>query len=178
MQFAQQWRIYGGSLGGFKPPPPLGLSSKNLMCIEKRHHNVQTHTVCSYSTLSQAQPQTIGFKPPPPPPPPPPPWAAKWTCDMCIDARKTSLTGVQIANKIGSPLRGSWICDMCIDARKTSLTGVQNSTKKNRLAASRLVDDALHRRWVNTPPPLGKKLDPPLLSVCDSSWYCTVIWLK
>ena len=30
---------------------------------------------------------------------------------------------------------------MCIDARKTSLTGVQNS-KKNRLAATRLVDDA------------------------------------
>ena len=61
---------------------------------------------------------------------------------MCIDARKTSLTGVQNSKKkIGSPLRGSWICDMCIDARKTSLTGVQNS-KKNRLAATRLVDDA------------------------------------
>ena len=30
-----------------------------------------------------------------------------------------------------------------VDARKTSLTGVQNS-KKNRLAASRLVDDGLH----------------------------------
>ena len=45
------------------------------------------------------------------------------------------------SKKIGSPLRGSWICDMCIDARKTSLTGVQNS-KKNRLAATRLVDDA------------------------------------
>ena len=49
-----------------------------------------------------------------------------------------------------------------VDARKTSLTGVQNSTKKNRLAASRLVDDAPHRRWVK-PPPLGKKLDPPLM---------------
>ena len=63
-----QWRIYGGGGGvrGFKPPPPLGLPSKNLMCIEKRHHYVQTHTVCSYSTLSQAQPQTIGFNPPPP----------------------------------------------------------------------------------------------------------------
>ena len=49
-----------------------------------------------------------------------------------------------------------------VDARKTSLTGpgVQNS-KKNRLAASRLVDDARHRRWVKPPPP-GKKLDPPL----------------
>ena len=62
----------GGGLGGLNsPPPPLGLPSKNLMCIEKRHHYVQTHTVCSYSTLSQAQIQTIGFKPPPPP------WAAK-----------------------------------------------------------------------------------------------------
>ena len=71
-----QWRIYGGGggLGGLTPPPPLGLPSKNLMCIEKRHHYVQTHTVCSYSTLSQAQPQTIGFKPPPPSPPA---WAAK-----------------------------------------------------------------------------------------------------
>ena len=47
--------------------------------------------------------------------------------------------GSKYAKKIGSPLRGSWICDMCIDARKTSLTGVQNS-KKNRLAATRLVD--------------------------------------
>ena len=36
----RQWRIYGGGggLGGFKPP--LGLPSKNLMCIEKRHHNM------------------------------------------------------------------------------------------------------------------------------------------
>ena len=50
------------------------------------------HTVCSYiRTLSQAQPQTI--KPPPP----------------LVDARKTSLTGVQNSTKkIGSPLRGSW----------------------------------------------------------------------
>ena len=31
-----------------------------------------------------------------------------------------------------------------VDARKTSLTGVQNSTKENRLAATRLVDDGLH----------------------------------
>ena len=62
-----------------------------------------THTVCSYSTLSQAQPQTIGFNPPPPPL-----WAAK---DVIM---------VSIA---------------LVDARKTSLTGVQNSPKKNRLAA-------------------------------------------
>ena len=53
-----------------------------------------------------------------------------------VDARKTSLTGVQNSKKIGSPLRGSDI------------------------AASRLVDDAPHRRWLK--PPLGKKLDPPL----------------
>ena len=102
----------GGGLGGLNPP--LGLPSKNLMCIEKRHHYVQTHTVCSYSTLSQ----TIGFNPPPPP------WAAKDVIMVSIalvDARKTSLTGVQnspkksarrfaarkIAKKIGSPLRGS-----------------------------------------------------------------------
>ena len=52
-----------------------------------------------------------------------------------------------------------------VDARKTSLTGVQNS-QKNRLAATRLVDDAPHRRWVKPPPPpLGKKLDPPLLPI-------------
>ena len=57
----------GGGLGGLNPPP-LGLPSKNLMCIEKRHHNISRPTLCSYSTLSQAQPQTIGFKPPPPPP--------------------------------------------------------------------------------------------------------------
>ena len=62
-----------------------------------------------------------------------------------VDARKTSLTGVQIAKKIGSPLCGSWmmVSIALVDARKTSLTGVQNS-KKNRLAASRLVDDGLH----------------------------------
>ena len=42
----------GGGLGGLNPPPPLGLPSKNLMCIEKRHHYVQTHTVCSYSSVS------------------------------------------------------------------------------------------------------------------------------
>ena len=72
----------GGGLGGLNPPPPLGLPSKNLMCIEKRHHNMSRPTQyvpSSYSTLSQAQPQTIGFNPPPPP------WAAKWTCDVIMD---------------------------------------------------------------------------------------------
>ena len=75
---------------------------------------------------------------------------------------KHHLRGFKIAKKIGSPLRGSWtmVSIALVDARKTSLMGVQNS-KKNRLAATRLVDDAPHRRWVK-PPPLGKKLDPPL----------------
>ena len=106
--------LRGGGFRGFNPhpPPPLGLPSKNLMCIEKRHHYVQTHTVCSYSTLSQAQPQTIGFKPPPPPLGLP----SEHDCDMCIEKRHHVVS---------------------IDARKTSLTGVQNS-KKNRLAATRL----------------------------------------
>ena len=39
---------------------------------------------------------------------------------------------------------------------KTSLTGFKIATQKNRLAATRLVDDAPHRRWVK-PPPLEKK---------------------
>ena len=50
---------------------------------------------------------------------------------MCIDARKTSLTGVQ--NSKQNRLAATRLvdkCDMCIDARKTSLTGVQNSNKK------------------------------------------------
>ena len=33
----------------------------------------------------------------------------------------------------------------------------------------RLVDDAPHRRWVNPPPPLGIKLDPPLVMVSKSA---------
>ena len=59
-----------------------------------------------------------------------------------VDARKTSLTGVQNSKKIGSPLRGSWtmVSIALVDARKTSLTGVQNSKK----IGSRLVDDGLH----------------------------------
>ena len=126
-----------------------------------------------------------------------------------VDARKTSLTGVQNIKKIGSPLRGSWtmVSIALVDARKTSLTGVQNS-KKNRLAASRLVDDGLHcvsrcqenidhlwgfkiskkigsplrgswtmlRIVVGSNPPLGKKLDPPLvipllLSICNVTFF-------
>ena len=56
------------------------------------------------------------------------------------------LRGFKIAKKIGSPLRGSWtmVSIALVDARKISLTGVQNSKKKNRLAASRLVDNGLH----------------------------------
>ena len=40
-----------------------------------------------------------------------------------VDARKTSLTGVQNSKKIGSPLRGSWtmVSIALVDARKTSL---------------------------------------------------------
>ena len=49
-----------------------------------------------------------------------------------------------------------------VDARKTSLTGVQNTTKKNRLAATLLVDDAPHRRWVKPPPPLKKARSAPV----------------
>ena len=63
-----------------------------------------------------------------------------------------------------------------VDARKTSLTGVQNSpkksarrfaarkiAKKNRLAASRLVKKKKKKnRTMGQTPPLGKKLDPPL----------------
>ena len=33
--------------------------------------------------------------------------------------------------------------------------------KKNRLAATRLVDDALHRRWVKPPPPWKKARSAP-----------------
>ena len=117
------------------------------MCIEKRHHHMSRPTLCSYSTLSQAQPQTIGFKPPPPP----------LGCQVnmwryhgllfmvsiaLVDARKTSLTGVQNSNK-KNRLAATWL-------------GHQNS-QKNRLAATRLVDDAPHRRWVKPPPPLEKK---------------------
>ena len=110
-----QWRIYGGGgggggLGGLNPP--LGLPSKNWMCIEKRHHNMSRPTLCSYSTLSQAQPQTIGFKPPPPP----------LGCQVNMWRYHGLLFMVSIA---------------LVDARKTSLTGVQNS-KKNWLAATRL----------------------------------------
>ena len=87
-----------------------------------------------------------------------------------VDARKTSLMGVQNSQKIGSPLSGSWTM-LCIvvgsnvsiaivDARKTSLTGVQNSQKK--------IGSPLCGSWtmlcivVGSNPLLEKKLDPPL----------------
>ena len=83
-----------------------------------------------------------------------------------VDARKTSLTGVQNSKKIGSPLRGSWtmVSIALVDARKTSLMGVQNSKK---------IGSPLRGSWTmlrivvgsNPPPPLGKKLDPPLHTV-------------
>ena len=80
-----------------------------------------------------------------------------------VDARKTSLTGVQNSKKIGSPLRGSWtmVSIALVDARKTSLMGVQNSKK---------IGSPLRGSWtmlciaVGSNPPLGKKLDPPLQS--------------
>ena len=55
-----------------------------------------------------------------------------------------------------------------VDARKTSLTGVQNS-KKHRLAATRLVDDAPHRRWVKPPPPppWKKARSTPVIHECS-----------
>ena len=100
-----------------------------------------------------------------------------------VDARKTSLTGVQNSkkNRLAATLLGHrrfaargrcsasslgllfMVSIALVDARKTSLTWVQNSNKKNRLAATQLVDDAPYRHWVKPPPPLGKKLDPPLL---------------
>ena len=58
-----------------------------------------------------------------------------------VDARKTSLTGVQNSKK--NRLAATMVSIALVDARKTSLTGVQNS-KKNWLAASRLVDNGLH----------------------------------
>jgi len=85
----------GGSRGvrGFKPPP-LGGPQKKNMCIEKRHHNnVQTHTVCSYITLSQAQLQTIGFNPPPLG------CQVNMVSIVLVDARKTWHTGVQNSKK-------------------------------------------------------------------------------
>ena len=53
-----------------------------------------------------------------------------------VDARKTSLTGVQNSKKKKNRLaaiRGSWtmVSIALVDARKTSLTGVQNSKKKS-----------------------------------------------
>ena len=58
-----------------------------------------------------------------------------------------------------------------VDARKTSLTGVQNSKKKSaRRYAARTSPLRgswtmlrIDRRWLK--PPLGKKLDPPLNGV-------------
>ena len=52
-----------------------------------------------------------------------------------VDARKTSLTGVQNSTKKSArryAARGRWSPIALVDARNTSLTVVQNS-KKNRL---------------------------------------------
>ena len=51
---------------------------------------------------------------------------------VLVDARKTSLTGVQNSKK--NRLAATMVSIALVDARKTSLTGVQNSNnKKNRL---------------------------------------------
>ena len=83
-----------------------------------------------------------------------------------VDARKTSLTGVQNSKKIGSPLRGSWmmVSIALVDARKTSLMGVQNSKK---------IGSPLRG---SCKPPLGKKLDPPLFNITVTDvflFHCT-----
>ena len=89
-----------------------------------------------------------------------------------VDARKTSLTGVQNSKKIGSPLRGSWtmVSIALVDARKTSLTcmGVQNSKK---------IGSPLRGSWTmlrivvgsNPPPPWKKARSAPVMY----QWY---IW--
>ena len=46
-----------------------------------------------------------------------------------VDARKTSLTGVQNSKK--NRLAATMVSIALVDARKTSLTGVQNSKKKS-----------------------------------------------
>ena len=51
-----------------------------------------------------------------------------------VDARKTSLTGVQNSQKIGS---WTMVSIALVDARKTSLMGVQNSKKSARRYAAR-----------------------------------------
>ena len=123
----------------------------------------------------------------------------RWSRIVLVDARKTSLTGVQnslgekkigshasrlvddglhcvsrwpgkhhlrgfkIAKKIGSPLRGSstMVSIALVDARKTSLMVWVQISKKNRLAATRLVDDAKAScNWVK-PPPWKKSRSAP-----------------
>ena len=60
-----------------------------------------------------------------------------------VDARKTSLTGVQNSKK--NRLAATMVSIALVDARKTSLTGRGfKIAQKNRLAASRLVDNGLH----------------------------------
>ena len=91
------------------------------------------------------------------------PLRGSWTMvsTALVDARITSLTGVQNSKKIGSPLRGSWtmVSIALVDARKTSLMGVQNSKK---------IGSPLRGSWTmlrivfGSNPPLGKKIDPPL----------------
>ena len=98
-----------------------------------------------------------------------------------VDARKTSLTGVQnsqkksarrfAARKIAKKKSARRFAARKIAKKAASRFAARKIGKKNWLAASRLVKKKKKRksarryaargRWVK--PPLGKKLDPPLL---------------
>ena len=109
-----------------------------------------------------------------------------------VDARKTSLTGVQNSQK--NRLAATMVSIALVDARKTSLTGVQNSPKKIgsplrgswTMVSIALVDarktslmgvqnskknGSPRRRWVKPPPPLEKKARS-----APDSWYYS--WVK
>ena len=94
---------------------------------------------------------------------------------------KHHLRGFKIAKKkIGSPVHRKNAIMPLVDARKTSLTGVQNRKKKSarRFAArGRCSASSLGQ----TPPPLEKKLDPPLntldiLDISHSKKYPMKLW--
>ena len=98
--------------------------------------------------------------------------AATMVSIALVDARKTSLMGVQNSKKIGSPLRGSWtmVSIALVDARKTSLMGVQNSKK---------IGSPLRGSWTmlrivvgSNPPPWKKARSAPLcMHVCMYGMY-------
>ena len=148
----------------------------------------------AYSTLSQAQPQTIGFKPPPPPPPhlgcQVNMWTLSWTafyglhCVSRCQAQHHLRGSKQPPKKSARRIRGSmddaphrrWVCFLWSPLRqqmpgKHHLRGFKIA-KKNRLAArGRCSASSLGQ----TPPPLvEKKLDPPLPSIhaCPHNGVC------